>query len=213
MADSLKADLKHLYKQMAAVVAPDEAERLVAAAERLAARRLGDTACSEGDSLPHFHLEDTAGKMVGLSELLATGPLVLSLYRGSWCEFCKLELRAWQHMMPQIQARGAQLVAISPQLPRYSLAQRENLDLTYPILHDAGNQWARRLGLVFEVEDDVRGFYRSAGFDLTAYNGDHGWYLPVPATYVVSTDGRVAYAYIQSDHCRRAEPATVLDFI
>src|SRR5947207_13783736 len=113
-------------------------------------------AVKEGAQAPDFTLPDAYGNMVMLSQLLTQGPVVMTFYRGQWCPYCHLQLRAYQQALPLIQARGASLVAISPQTPGHSRTLAEKLELAFPLLSDLGNQVARQFGLVFTIEDAVR---------------------------------------------------------
>ena len=101
-------------------------------------------------------------------------------------------------------------MAISPQQARYSEQIRKKHDLSFPVLSDPGNRWATRAGLVYELPDDLKELYRGFGGDLTRFNGDGSWTLPMPARYVVRPDGVVAHADVHADYTRRPEPAETL---
>jgi peroxiredoxin len=120
-------------------------------------------------------------------------------------------LRAYQHVLDEIESRGAALVAVSPMLPDESLSMAEKHELAYEVLSDAGNRVARDYGLVFRVLPEVRALYEGPlDVALPEYNGDDSWELPVPGTFVIGRDGVVRYAFVEPDHTRRAEPAEVL---
>jgi peroxiredoxin len=163
-----------------------------------------------GDRFPDFTLPDAAGKPLTLKDLLTQGPAVVSFYRGSWCPYCNLALKALQNALPQIAAQGGQLVAISPEVPDKTLTFQEKAHLTFPVLSDRGNGVARRCGLVFTLPPAVRALYGLAGIDLVAHNGDQRYELPLPATFVVAQDGIVRYAFVDTDYTRRAEPADIV---
>ena len=163
-----------------------------------------------GAIAPDFDLPDPTGKRVKLSALLANGPVVLNFYRGEWCPYCNLEIRAFQQLQPEFQAANAQIVAISPEQPDSSLTMQEKHDLSFPVLNDVGNVVARRYGLIFTLDAALRPLYKSFGIDLPARNGDESYELPVPATYVIGTDGTIRYGYANADYTQRAEPAEVL---
>ncbi len=169
-----------------------------------------DLALKVGDTAPDFELPDAMGRTVRLSDLLASGPVVLAFYRGSWCPYCNAELRGLQQALPDVEAAAARMIAVSPQTPDSSVTIVERQSLTFPVLSDAGNRVAREFGLVFRVGDDVRQRYRAAGIDLARSNGDASWELPVPATYVVAPDRRITYAFVEADYTRRAAPADVV---
>lgn len=163
-----------------------------------------------GRSAPEFELPDPIGTMHRLSELLARGPVVINFYRGEWCPYCNLEIRAFQQLLPDFKQANAQLVAISPERPNHSLTMQQKHDLTFPVLSDVGNKVARQYGLVFTLDAALRPLYKGFGLDIPAHNGDESYELPVPATYVIDSSGVVRYAYADADYTKRAEPADVL---
>lgn len=135
---------------------------------------------------------------------------MLTFYRGGWCPYCNLQLRAYQAALPQIAALGARLVAISPQLPDNSLGTVEKNALTFDVLSDAGNTVARSYGLVYALPAELREALRSNDKALSRINGDESWELPVPATYVIGKDGRVLLASLHIDYRTRLEPEAIL---
>lgn len=164
-----------------------------------------------GDTLPAFTLNDAQGQPQSSQTLLARGPLVVSFYRGAWCPFCNIELRALQQVLPEIHALGAELVAISPELPDYSLPLIEREQLSFPVLSDLGNEVAAQCGIAFELEGELRRISLEVfGVDLPSFNGDASWRLPVPATFVVGRDGRVVLAFVDGEMRHRAEPTAIL---
>jgi peroxiredoxin len=120
-------------------------------------------------------------------------------------------LPAYQAILPQIAALGARLVAISPQLPEQSLATAQTDELTFDVLSDVGNHAARRFGLVYALPEELRAALRSNNKALPGINGDESWELPVPATYVIAPNGRIALAYIEVDYRKRLGPDAILD--
>jgi peroxiredoxin len=136
---------------------------------------------------------------------------VLAFYRGGWCPYCNIQLRAYQAALPLIAALGARLVAISPQLPEQSLATTQADELTFDVLSDVGNHAARRFGLVYALPEELRAALRSNNKALPGINGDESWELPVPATYVIAANGRIALAYIEVDYRKRLGPDAILD--
>lgn len=163
-----------------------------------------------GAIAPDFSLADANGSKVELSSLLAKGPVVLAFYRGGWCPYCSTELRALQAKLPEITAANGTLVAISPQTPDNSLSTAEKLELAFPVLSDEGNRVADSYGLVFTLPEDLREVYAGFGLDLPKANGDDTFQLPLPATYVLRTDGTVAWRYADADYTKRAEPDEVI---
>jgi peroxiredoxin len=178
-------------------------DELIASAQAQRAKKAGDTA-------PEFTLLDPDGKPVSSRELLAKGPLVISFYRGVWCPYCNLELQALQQALPEIISRGASLVAISPQTaPNSRKSQRDN-KLGFPILSDTGSEAANAFGIRFALPDYLVELYKGFKNDLPAFNNDPAWVLPMPARYVIGTDGIIAYAEVNPDYTQRPDPSELL---
>ena len=141
---------------------------------------------------------------------LEAGPAVVTFYRGGWGPYCNIQLRAYQAVLPEITALGGRLVAISPQLPDGSLSTAEANKLTFDVLSDIGNRVARSFGLVWTLSEELRAALRSSNKALPEFNGDDSWELPVPATYVIARDRRVALAGIDVNYRERLEPDAIL---
>ena len=177
----------------------------------LVATGIAGRALGPGARAPDFELPDHRGALVRSADLLAAGPLLVNFYRGSWCPYCNLELRAYQGALNRIRAAGASLVAISPMLPDHSLDSVEKNALDFPVLSDLGNKVAAAFGLEFTVDGRIQAMYvERLGNDLPTLNGDDSFTLPLPATYVIAPDGTIAYAYVDADYRIRAEPADAL---
>lgn len=163
-----------------------------------------------GDAAPDFELPDARGESVTLAGLRSDGPVVLVFYRGAWCPYCNLQLRAFQSALADIHAAGATLVAISPQTPDNSITLAEQAELAFPVLSDVGNAVARSYGLVFALGAADRERHSDLGIDLTAFNGDESWELPAPAVFVLDTDGTIRHASVAGDYRWRVGPDEVL---
>lgn len=178
----------------------------------LAASGILDDAVNVGDAAPGFTLPNARGEQVSLTSLLEQGPVVITWYRGGWCPYCNLTLRAFQERLGDFDAAGASFVAITPETPDNSLSTSEKNELGFEVLSDVGNAVAREYGLVFTLPDDLAAIYNRS-FDLSAYNGDESNELPLSATYVIRRDGTVAWAFVSADYRERAEPAEVVEAV
>jgi peroxiredoxin len=180
------------------------------ATDELIASGQAQRAKKAGDAAPEFTLLDPDGQPVSSRQLLARGPLVISFYRGVWCPYCNLELQALQETFAEINARGASLVAISPQTaPNSRKSQRDN-KLGFPILSDVKSQVANAFGIRFALPPDLVEVYAGFGNDLPTVNDDPAWVLPMPARYVIGTDGIIAYAEVNPDYTHRPDPSELL---
>jgi peroxiredoxin len=206
--DAFKADFK---AGKAPYFAPQEIHAVMerATAELVASGQAG-RALKAGDRAPAFTLNDPDGQPVAASELLARGPLIVSFYRGVWCPYCNLELQALQETLPQFQALGASVVAISPQTAANSRKSQRQNKLDFPILSDTHNDIAAAFGLRFAMPDYLIDLYKNLKNDLPAFNDDPAWTLPMPARYVIGQDGIIAYAEVNPDYTLRPEPDSML---
>ena len=202
--DAFKADFEGNKAPPAAVAVMHKATAdLVASGQ-------ADRALKVGGRAPEFVLPDAHGATVRSADLLACGPLVLTFYRGVWCPYCNMDLQAIEATAADIRALGASLVAISPQTaPNRRKSEREN-GLSFPILSDHANAVAQAFGLRFRLPDDLIALYKSFGNDLMVGNGEDSWTLPMPARYVVGTDGIIAYSEVNPDYTRRPDPSELL---
>lgn len=210
--ESLEVQLNELKQSLDAASTDEFIEKqgqLIAALEELG---VGGAALGVGDAAPDFVLPDQVGAEVRLADLRRMGSVVLSFFRGAWCPYCETELRAFHLALPQIQARRARLVAISPQSLDHSMSMAERLLLDYSILEDRGNAVASEFGLAFQIPEEFREYHDSMA-KISEYNEDLSYLLPIPATYVIDPAGVVRFAYVNADFTRRAEPSDVLDVL
>jgi peroxiredoxin len=164
-----------------------------------------------GDKLPEFALPAANGKTVKSNELSGQGKyLIVTFYRGGWCPYCNLQLRAFQKVLPEIRARGGELIAVSPETPDNTLSTAEKNELKFVVLSDKDNAYARKIGLVFELPKDLQAVYQKFGIDLAKQNGLGKWELPLAATFVVKPDGEIVYAFVDADYKKRASIDQVL---
>lgn len=148
---------------------------------------------------------------MGLSTLLEKGAVVVTFYRGGWCPFCNLQLRAYQSVLAKIRELGAELVAVSPQTKDYALSDVEKRELAFPVLSDLHNGVARQYGLVFTLSDALKELQRKFNNPIPKFNGDDSWELPMPGTFVIDREGIVRLAHVDPNYTKRLEPAAILD--
>lgn len=189
---------------------PDILTTMAHATELLKASGIEDRALKTGDVMPDFELPNQHGIPRRLQDYLAESPVVLNIYRGGWCPYCNMEMKALHDMLPTIEARGATLIGMTPETPDKALATAMRHDIAIEILSDAGNRVSEQLGLVFTLPQALRAVYEKIGIDLPAYNGDDSFKLPVPATYIIGQDGTIHYDFVNADYTLRLEPNEIV---
>ncbi len=167
-----------------------------------------------GDHAPDFTLRDQLGRETSLRDLLASGPVVLSFYRGEWCPFCNLQIRRFQEALPQFNELGATLVAITPQAVDHSLSLTEKHDLAFPVLSDLDQSVLRAYRVQFTLTGDLEDLQVNVfGNDPALQNADGTRTLPVPATFVIDRDSVIRAAFISYDWRSRPETSAVVEVL
>lgn len=195
---------KEQFKQQAPVEAFDAFAR---STQELIATGQHERALKSGDVAPDFVLTDAEGNDIALKDLLAKGPVVLSFYRGVWCPYCNIELQALEAAAENIRAKGATLIAVSMQGAADSRKSQRDNNLSFPILTDKAGTLADKFGIRWEVQDYAIEFKKMFNVILPNIHGDGAWNLPMPARYVIDTNGAIAYAEVNPDYTQRPEPA------
>jgi len=171
--------------------------------ERIRANGADAMVPAVGEKMPNFLMTDSDGQWVELSSLIAKGPLVISFNRGPWCDYCGLELHALARAYPQIVAAGGEVVSIVPETGKYAAALRKVRNVPFRVLTDLDLAYALSLGLVFWVGEKIKQTYLGFGIDLERFQGNGGWFLPIPATLVVGRDGLVKARFVDPDFRHR----------
>jgi peroxiredoxin len=165
---------------------------------------------AKGDRFPEFALPNEHGGFVRSDDLLQRGPLVISFYRGQWCPFCSAAVEAMAAAAPAIRAVGATVIGISPELGNLSFCAGRKHELNFEMLCDVDNGLALQCGLVFRLTDEIVRGYVESGLDLTQVNGNGSWFLPIPASYIVVSNGMIAHSYVNPDFRYRLDPQDIL---
>ncbi|WP_066218171.1 peroxiredoxin-like family protein [Formosa haliotis] len=210
--------MKTLKEQTEAKIAegrlknPDFMKGVDAAIAEAKSFEQGDNAIRVGEKAPAFKLPNARGKNVSLDNLLENGPVVITFYRGDWCPYCNLQLRALKEHLSEINALGANLVAISPQVPDGSLTEDEISKMDFGVLSDQDAKVAFQYGVAWEVPEFLTEHMRvDRGLDLEQINNGNASMLPIPATFVLGRDGIVKWRYVDVDYRTRAEPSDIIE--
>lgn len=192
----------------------DVQELMLQVTEELKSDDISSEALRTGEDVLPFCLPNAVGKNVILEDELAKYDfVVLNFYRGGWCPYCNLELKALQDILGDLKALNASLIAISPQTPDASLSTKEKNALEFEVLSDWDNTIAKEFGLVFSLDKKLRPIYESFGIDVPGSNDDDSYELPMPATYILNKEGVIIYTFIDEDYTKRLEPQIILDVI
>jgi peroxiredoxin len=208
---NLKSQLEAKVEESANIIPAEQRAVMNQKTEELELSGLAVKSSGLDKEFPEFELTNATGDTVKLSDLLEKGPLVISFYRGGWCPYCNIELNALQDSLWAIREQGAELVAISPEVPAQSLATREKHELDFEILTDTNNEVARQLGIVHQIDDELNEVYQSLGINIDEHNQDGKNELPLPATYVIDQNRIIRWAFVRADYRLRAEPAEVIE--
>ena len=174
----------------------------------------GKDALKVDEKAPQFKLPNAQGKTISLSKVLEKGPVVLTFYRGSWCPYCNLQLRALQAKLNEIHALGATLIAISPEVPDGSLSENEIHKMEFTVLSDQDAKVASQYGVAWEVPEFLIAHMRvDRNLDLIKINNGNKNLLPIPATFVLGSDGIVKWSYVNVDYRTRSEPDQILEVL
>jgi len=207
---NLNQQLKDLRNQNRKLIPDDIYAILENATKELSDSDIVKNAAKKGDKLKDFQLTNHLGKRLRLAELREKGPVVITFYRGGWCPYCNLELRAYQESLKDIKAAGATLVAITPELPDASLTTLEKHDLKFEVLSDVNSDYAREIGLIFTLPEEIRSIYDSFGIEVEKHNGKGQFDFPLAATFIVNVDGTITSSFVDADYTLRKDPSEVV---
>ncbi len=208
---NLQQQSEQLLQELLTQFSPDLVHDIDIGFTEIITSVLDQNALQEGDRAPDFALPNPNGQTVSLENKLKKGTVVLTFYRGGWCPFCNLQLRAYQQVLNEIKYLGASLIAISPETPDNSLNTKEKNELEFEVLSDRGNEVAQQYGLVFVTPKAHQQAHHELNIPLPAINGDDSWTIPIPATYVIDTDSTIIWTHTDPNYRLRAEPEAILN--
>ncbi|PLX38888.1 MAG: peroxiredoxin [Hyphomicrobiales bacterium] len=206
LADKLAANSEHLRNNSVEIngIYADIVERLRRAGA-------GEAAPQLGSPMPGFVLPAHSGRLVSSASLLESGPLVISFNRGHWCSFCRLELLALNDVYSQIKSRGAKLISIMPERAPSVTRLIGDYDIDFPVLIDMDNGYALECALMISLGQTLRDAFTARGTDLGRFQGNDGWCVPIPATFILDQNGLIAGRFVDPDFRNRMSPEAILN--
>ncbi|MCO5947975.1 peroxiredoxin-like family protein [Mucilaginibacter flavidus] len=180
-------------------------------ADQLALDYVSTLKLSVGDQAPLFQLPNAVNKIIALQDLLNEGPVIITFYRGNWCPYCNLILNAYQRILPDIKALGANFIAISSQNPDSSLDMQAKHALQFEVLSDSGNQVAKQFTTIIQNAVEAVDEAQKLGVDFYSFYDDQSREVPVPAVIILDKNGKVLFAKSEGgDYRLRVEPSEIL---
>lgn len=173
----------------------------------------GPKGLNVNDKAPVFSAKDQSGKIVTLAEQLKTGAVVLVFYRGQWCPYCNKQLKSLEDSLSLIKAKGATLIAVTPEKPENISKTIEKTKASYPVLFDDGLKIMKSYDVAFAVDPKVIEKYKGYGIDFSEVNGNNGAQLPVPAVYIINKKGEIIYKFFDTDYRKRPAVKEILDHL
>ena len=198
------------YRRESGLRRPDFARAYDELVGRLNVIDRGEVGPQLGKAMPKFNLPDENGRLVTLTSLLRSGPVVISINRGHWCPYCKLDLRSLAEINGEIEQLGARTIAIMPDSAEFTDGYATKNRLPFPVLSDIDLGYSLSLDLIFWVGDQIRELYRQAGVELERYHGNHSYFLPMASKFIVGRDGLVKARQVNIEFRERMEPATII---
>lgn len=175
--------------------------------------KLKESALQVGDKIEDCSLTDIEGKSINLSTFIQSDYLILNFYRGGWCPYCNMELREYDRLKNDFKEQGANIIAISPEIPELANQTTDKNKLSYPVLTDTDSLFMKKVGIVFQLDEDSKREFVNFGMDFTKINGNEDFELPVPAVYVINKNMEVVFVHFEEDYMTRLEPSELLEII
>lgn len=207
--DAPLADRLLLIADTVRELSSDFAGAVEAFVARLKEAGAGTAAPKPGERMPDFLMPDETGRLVSLAEELSKAPQVIVFHRGHWCPYCRLSICGLAEIQDDV--RPARILAISAERSQFTKLLKAEAGGHFPLLTDAGAGYALSLGLGIIVDDAMSSLIAAAGWDVPRYQGTEGWVLPIPAVFVVATDGRIVASQFDADYRRRMELTDIVE--
>ena len=201
----LNEKLQLIQKEMAQNIPVDILNAFGQSLQELIGQNLEDRALKVGDIAPDFTLPDAEGLPVSLYDTLQHNAVIISFFRGNWCPFCMAELTHYQEAINNNLVDSATVIAISPQSIHFNHDLKVQNNLEFRILSDKGNEIADKYGLVFTLQENIREIYKNMGADLELFNSDKTYKLPIPATYLIDKNKKIAFSSVSTNYMERAD--------
>lgn len=201
----LALQIEQLNRELSSQLREDILNAFGSSVEDLKTKNIEENSIQVGQQIPEFSLPNAFGEKIYSTQILNKGKTILAFYRGSWCPYCNLELKFLQDNLSRIKEKNAVLIAVSPQNPDHSLTMVEKNNLEFEVLTDHNNDFAKKLGIVFQLQEFVLPYYQDFGIDLSLFNNNRENTLPVPAVFVVDENSKIIYKFLDVNYMNRVD--------
>ena len=208
---NLTEELKELADKAFTNMPKELAKGLKDAIEQIKASKLKENALKVGDEISNLTLANIYNKKISFKNLFKHDYLLITFFRGSWCPFCSLELREYEKLKNEFAKNNVDIVAISPEVQKYSSKVKEENNLSFEILSDDESKAMEEFGIDFTLTKEVKKIYAGFNIVLTKQNANQRFQMPVPATYIINKDLKILFAHIEEDYTTRFEPTKALE--
>jgi peroxiredoxin len=162
-----------------------------------------------GATVPEASLLTLEGDQTKLRTALDQKPTVIVFFRGAWCPFCTKHLASLGKVLPELNKRGYQVIAISPDTPAAVKKLPETEGVTY--YSDPRIEAAARFGLAFRLDSATSKRYKGFGIEVQPIEGIEGDILPVPAVFIVDKTGAITFVHAEEDYKKRLSAEKILE--
>jgi peroxiredoxin len=163
-----------------------------------------------GTTIPNATVKTIDGKSTAITDLVSQKPTVLIFYRGGWCPYCNRHLAELQKIEQDLVDMGYQILAVSPDQPKFLKQSAEKHDLEYTLLSDSPMNLTKAFGLAFKVNNSTLKRYEEVGIDLEKNSGYDHHLLPAPAVYLINPGGLITFQYVNPDYKTRIKSEVLL---
>lgn len=198
--DAPLADRLQAFADEVRRLGPHFAATIDAQIERLVQAGAGAGSPEVGEPMPRFLLPNEQGRLMSLGDLLNKGPIAIAFHRGQWCPYCRINIDALARASQEVACDDRSIAAIVPDRQRFAVWLKADAKAPFPVLTDIDNGYAMSMGLSFYVGDEVKQIMVSSGWDPSVSQGTENWMLPIPATFIVGTDGIVRARFVDPDY-------------
>lgn len=175
---------------------------------------MAQTGLKSGATAPAFTAKDNAGQTLDLKTLLKSHKaVVLFFYRGQWCPYCNKYIQQLQDSLQLLTGKGAYVIGVTPETGENIAKTVGKTHASFSIIEDKGYQIMKAYGVNYVVDDTMLAKYK--GFDalLEKNNGNKDHVLPVPATYVINSAGKIIFVQFDKDYTKRASVSSIANVL